>query len=167
MAAEVFPKPPRAFVFNELPERLQGDFDSRGWEAKDEGFGAILYGGRVAVAMRQFYGIDAARYDELLATVRSTNARVRNRTLSGENVEFTFWEADPQVLMVLRRGVRQDAYDVTIALGDREVMDALDMTPPKVQGILERLEGNAVAATPNKPPVKAPTPRTPGPDRSR
>lgn len=164
VATEVFPKQLRSFSFNDLPERLQGDFDARGWEARDEGFGAILYSGRIAAAMRQFYGISAARYEELLQTVSTSNRRVKSRSLTGENVDFTFWEAESQVLMVLRRGVRQDSYDMTIALGDRSVMEALDMTPAKAQGILDRLDGDKAAGTPDKPAVRAPTPRPVTPD---
>ncbi|RYG87831.1 hypothetical protein EON77_01550 [bacterium] len=164
LAQEIFPKPPRAYVFNDLPERLAGDFDARGWESKEEGFGAILYSGRVAMAMRQFYAIDSARYDELLQTVADANRRVKRQTIAGDNVEFTFWEFEPQILMVLRRGVRQGTYDMTVALGDASVMDALDMSPSKARALVDRLktgagEKGAERSPSSAPKVEAPAPR--------
>ena len=161
IAQEVFPKPPKAYVFNDLPERLGGDFDGRGWESRDEGFGAILYSGRVALAMRQFYAIDAARYEELLDTIKTANRRVAPQQMNGENVDFWFWESTPQILMVLRRGVKQGSFDITIALGDASVMDALEMTPAKARSLIDRLASET--KDPTKSSIKASTPRPSAP----
>lgn len=158
LAQEIFPKPPRAYVFNDLPELLAGDFDARGWESKKEGFGAILYSGRIALAMWQFYSINSADYDDLLQRVQDANRRVKWSKITGDNVEFTFWEFEPQILMVLRREVRQGAFDMTIALGDASVMKALDMTPAKAQGTIDRLKAGVAEKAPSAAPkTEAPT----------
>ncbi len=155
----VFPKPDGAYVFNDLPTKLRGVFESRGWENGTEGFGAILYGGRVALAMRQFYAIDGARFDELFDTVRSANRSVRGASASGRNADFWFWIAESQTLMVLRRGVKGNRYDMTIALGDKSLMDSLDMSPAKVAGIVERLKAESSKGASD---AKGPAPRDRG-----
>ena len=153
---EVFPKPEGAYEFNDLPSVLRGSFESTGWEGRNEGFGAILYGGKVALAMRQFYEIDGARFDELFRTLQNANRGVTRTNAEGRNAEFWFWESGSQILMALRRGVKGNRYDLTIALGDKAVMDALEMTPAKANGIIETLR-----ADPNRKDggVGAPTPR--------
>lgn len=139
---EVFPKPEGAYEFNDLPKNLRGTFESTGWENRTEGFGALLYGGRVALAMRQFYEIDGARFNELFRNIRAENREVQSQTLEGRNAEFWFWESDAATLMVLRRGVKGNRYDMTITLGDKSLMNALDMSPAKAQGIVETLRAD-------------------------
>ena len=143
--AEFNPRPPGAFAFSDLPTQLEGTYEARGWETSREAFGVLLYGGRVALAMRGFYGVDAPRFDDLLLNLRRASGRVAPTTLTGPNVDFWFWEDGERMLMLLRRRVRSGRYEVTEALGERNLMLALDMAPGKAKGIVERLESEETA----------------------
>ena len=139
LIAEVFPSPAGAFAFSEPPTRLADTFEARGWESRNEGFGALLYGGKVALAMRQFASSDGARFNELYETLKNTNKGITPREESGKNVSFWFWEEGDHVLMLMRRGLKTDRYEIVEALGERSLMAELEMAPGKAKAILDRL----------------------------
>src|SRR5579871_2715623 len=51
-ALGVFTGPPGAYSRSDLPPAIpSGVYDAQGWQTKDEGFGMILYKGRVGLAL--------------------------------------------------------------------------------------------------------------------
>lgn len=153
--SEIFPLARGAYSFSDAPAMLGEGFEAKGWETSTEGFGAILSAGKVALAMRQFPGVDRTRADDLQAALVRANGDLRPEIISGRNVEFRFWVAGEATLMFLRTAVKADQFDVTEALGDTRLMNALGMSPTKARAMVAELN----SAKPIPPPPLPGSPR--------
>jgi hypothetical protein len=139
-AKKIFLQQRGAYEINELPPELTGaDYRARGWEAPAEGFGAILYKDRVALAMYRIEHVDEDRVQEFVSTYRDYFGKP-NDTVPPELAEMThdrarkvrsrywFWQQGSQRLMISSVTTLADGTNVSIAVGDGNTMDALGMS---------------------------------------
>ena len=148
-ATDLFPPLRGAYTFNDLPSGFGEGFEARGWETRLEGFGIIAYSGRIALAMRQLFEVEKERADDLQRSLERLNQSARREIVPGPNLEYRFWLDGNNILMLLRRTNKPGFFAVTIALGERQVMAALKMTPEAARATIDRLTNPK-----NSPPVK-------------
>ncbi len=127
-ADKAFPMPPGAFPFKEIPAGFQGDYRARGYDTSRDGFGVILYDNRVALAMRREENLTSGEITETFKEYQSAYGDPHDAVL-GARIQYWFWEAEGQRLMLCAVPDSRDSsrIDLTIAVGDHVVMDALRM----------------------------------------
>lgn len=130
-ASRVFPSPQNAFGLKELPPGFGPTFKARGFETREEGLGLILVDDRVAVAIRREENVNGEKVEEV------TKAFVRqfgepDESVTGARIEYRFWNKEDQRLMLCSAPDREDPthYDMTMAVGVSNLMDALRMSYP-------------------------------------
>ena len=131
-----FGQPPGTYEKSELPPSLGEPgrpYEAWGWQTKGEGFGAILFKGRVAAAIYQHERLIATQLDELLRLHEDTFGQPA-KTAIGKYVRYWFWfsggtvDKPEQILMICGTEVGGRKFNVTAAIGIQPVMDALGMT---------------------------------------
>lgn len=127
-AFKIFPKPEGVGLISELPPGFaNSDYRSEIWQTTNEAFGILLYGDRVALAMRR---MDKAVEEDLLekiATYRTEAEGATEQVVAGRYARYWFWERDSSRLMVSALATPSDGYTITIAVGDKRLMDRLGM----------------------------------------
>src|SRR5579862_1469390 len=151
-ALAVFAEPKGSFEGSDLPVSLtQPDgnqaFEARSWQAKDEGFGAILRENRVTVAMDELDEVTQDRVNEILSQYTNefgqphifdkTGASVPS-TLTGTHVSYWFWQDGPapdgQYLMLCATETGPSKFSVTCSIGWMPIMEDLGMAPDVAAG---------------------------------
>lgn len=139
-ALQVFPEPKGSFEVDDTPAGFLRPYGSKEWERAKEGFGTILYGDKIAVAM---YSLDGADVDRLDSTVqRYTNAfpNIKPSMFFGARVKYWFWHQANQTLMISGLLTDRDGVRMTIALGDDMPLAAIGVTETRAQDDLPKVE---------------------------
>lgn len=132
-----FPRPNlmKTAVLHELPNvapGVQDPYTVAGWSMIDgnQGTGALVYQGRIALAMLQLEGLDdKAVQNQVSAYERAFES---GQTVVGPRVRYWFWTSGtPQVLMLCAYQTDRGLQNLTIALGDAALMAVLRMSPDK------------------------------------
>lgn len=126
-AFALFPRPQGAFEFHELPAVLTDPLSAKGWEASQEGFGVILQGGKVVLAMRR---LDRVSKDTVSSTSREYELAFGREPDSSIETGFTtykFWEKGDVRFMLCATQSAESKLVLTVAVGNVKVMDALRM----------------------------------------
>jgi hypothetical protein len=127
-AEKIVPAPPNSFALKELPANFAEPYRARGFETYREGFGLILFGEKVAMAMRREEDLNAeqirlvkSRYIETFGTPTAD--------MSDKEIGYLFWwKGGHRLMIAISPDVAlKDRFDVTQAMGDATVMDALRM----------------------------------------
>lgn len=133
-ALGVFTEPPGSYEKTDLPPSIPNTFEARGWQKKDEGFGMILYKGRVVGALYQLDRATPDRLDELIKFQQDAFG-APTKTLPGKYVRYWFWidgqTEDPstgQILMVCATEAKLGKLSISAAVGWQPIMDALGMS---------------------------------------
>lgn len=130
LAMDLFPKPKTGKVFDmrEPPEVLGKAYKVRGWVSGGEGFGVILLGDQVALAVRTVSGKEASDVDEAADIYMRIHRGIQPVTRAGRNGKYWFFADRRKRLMICGARTRKGDWTVTIALGDFEIMDQLRMS---------------------------------------
>jgi hypothetical protein len=130
-AVTIFAEPPGSYEKSDLPPAIPPTYEARGWHNKDEGFGTILYKGRVAAAVSQLERANEDRLDEILALQRDAYGP-SGKTVAGKYVRYWFWQGPDwgnQSLMVCATEAKPKKLSITLATGTGQIMEALRMAP--------------------------------------
>lgn len=140
---KVFAAPEQSYDQDDLPPSITAPYQAVGWQKQDEGFGMILYEGRIAAAVYQLNRTNSARFADILALHTTAYGEVA-KTIPGRRVRYWFWEDESagQTLMICASEIQPDVFNVTVAIGTNRLMQALGMEPdraPQFQRIAEDL----------------------------
>ncbi len=137
-AAKFYHPPPSAYAVRELPQGFEPPYHAESWtsggplgsESKD--FGVIYYDTKVAMAMFHEMGITATDVNDTEADYEREYGAPQQK-VSGNKMHYWFWD-DPNTnerLMICAVQDRKDPqrFDLTTAVGNELVMDALRMSP--------------------------------------
>lgn len=133
-AEKVFPAPSGSFAVKELPAGFEPPYRARGYESSRDGFAAVLFGERVALAMRREEDVQAASVaalvDRYIAKFGNPDTRV-----DGPLVTYRFWEREGQRLAIYEAPdvEKTERRDVTVAVGTFGVMDAVRLSQKTAQ----------------------------------
>jgi hypothetical protein len=138
-ARMIFADPPGSYEKTDLPPSVTEPYDARGWQTKNEGFGAILYHGRVAAAV---YELAKASEDRVQEWVQAEQDRlgVPSSVISGKHVRYWFWQSGTrqapgdQMVMICATEMPPTRLSLTAAIGTSTIMQALGMTPEAAAG---------------------------------
>ncbi len=134
-ALEVF-RPGRrvkAFELRDLPASLGPEFAPRGWETDSEGFGLVVYGERVAAAVRTVSGRSESEMMDAAEAYGRLYRRLQPVEVAGQTSRYWFFESGNQRLMVCGARTHKGNWTVTLAVGLNPVMDALRMSPARAK----------------------------------
>ena len=157
-AIELFHPPKGSFDFSDLPPRFQTPpYKVKGWDARREGFGVILYQGLIAAAMHQLPKSDLDQLNEIVSEHRRGLSPLVPKHVEGRRAQYWIWSADTQRLVIV--GLQaQNSVKITVALGDTVVMDALGLSENDAVRDAKRVddffETQSASGKVNKPPVK-------------
>jgi hypothetical protein len=124
------------FEYDDLPPKFEPPhYSAKTWEEDHihMGFGEILYDDLLVAAV---YQEDHANQDRVLELVRDHQDQVgdlKDTPILGKHVSYWFWEKDNRRLMICAYETGHDVLKITVAMGDRVVMDALDMSIDKAR----------------------------------
>lgn len=154
-AFDVAPMPPRSFEITQLPSRFARPYSTRGWETANEGFGLISYNGVIVASLYQKRNADPDVLYEILELQEKGLRTIRNELVAGGKIRYWFWET-PAIegggpaknakgepvshrLMVcaLQQGTK---LNITVAMGDTVVLDALGANKAKAHSDTERID---------------------------
>ena len=129
-AQRVFPERRSAFRLRSLPSRFGHGYEAHGWETnEDGGYGVITKDDLVVAAVFHAEDVEDDYAKSLLSAQRSGTGDLEMREVKNGALDWNFWENGAQRLMVLfDRGIK--GTDVTILMGDANVLDALGATRP-------------------------------------
>lgn len=131
-AQKVFPERRLAYGLRSLPERFGSDFSAHGWETNEgQGYGVITYKDLVVAAVYHTEDVENDYAESLFEAQRAgTGALPMQQVVTG-TLTWNFWQGNSgtQRLMVLRDKGKKGT-DVTILMGDANVLDALGATKP-------------------------------------
>lgn len=154
----VFGPPPRAWDFREMPPSLAPPYGARGWETTREGFGVITYNDVVVAAMRQIDDAPPSQLAEILQEHEAALGVARTEFVAGTQVRYWFWEDGPHRLMVSALNRPRGELHVTVAMGDRAVLDILGISPAKATDDSLRVEEIMRERNPAQPPEGSSSP---------
>lgn len=125
---KIYPTPAASTSFKELPPGFQAPYRARGYETQHDGLGVIYYDNEVALAMHHEENLSSTDVDNETRAYTSLFGNPTS-TLSGRQVRYWFWQVDQRRLMICATmdQHQKDRYDLTVAVGDSVVMDALRM----------------------------------------
>lgn len=128
MSEKVFPVPPNAFTVHDLPDRFVPPYRARGFETPREGFATLLYGDKVALAVRRLEDVTSEVWNRIVDGYREQYNSPTAEPSNGQ-VSYWFWSRSGQRLMICVTPdiTHEGKFDVTEALGDIAPMDALRM----------------------------------------
>jgi hypothetical protein len=130
-ARKLFPKGNGAGFTDLHPALDSAKFDAWGWEGKNgKSFGVIMedIGKQVAVAMRTYKDQGQAEVDALIKQYEELldkKAETVPATPPGKSATYYFWEDNLQRLMICAVTNTKGGYNVVVAAGDSQVMDAI------------------------------------------
>lgn len=131
---EIFPKPDGATEIRQRPPEFTEEYLSRGWETEDEAVGWVSYSGQVVLILHTLHSLEEAdlkkdhveRYTRYFSGIEPT-------VIQGKSARFWFWQDGSHRFMICAGKSRRGGIDVTLAIGDTAVMDALRMMPSKAE----------------------------------
>ena len=155
-AAKFYHAPASAYAIRELPQGFEAPYHAESWtstsatiQAKD--FGVIYYDTKIALAMFHETGITAT---DVNSTEVDYQHEYGNPTenIAGNKVHYSFWE-DPitnERLMICAVQDRKDPerFDLTTAVGNELVMDALRMSSSAANDDKQAVEKGPVLPEP-------------------
>lgn len=126
-ALRIFPEDKSAFHLADMPPGWKDDsYRCVGWDTASTGFGAIVYNDRIALALYHEDRITEDRLKEILDTY-DRGLSMPATLVTGSRVRYWFWEQEPHRLMICAVQVPGDGLNVSIALGDIQIMDLFRM----------------------------------------
>lgn len=129
---KVFPAPSTSYGVRDLPPGFHPPYRARGYETVRDGFGALYYGDRVAVAMRTDEDVTADQVQVIVDRYKASFGEPKSEFVS-DKVSYWFWYRDARaqrlMVCVAKDTVRPNRLDLTQAVGDALVMTALRMSP--------------------------------------
>ena len=128
-AFKVFDAEKGASRVSELPSGWRDPlYSCAGWDAGTSGFATILFDERVALGLYFEDEATEARLQEILETYeRMLEVPL---VITGSRVRYWFWEQEPHRLMICAVQVPGNQHvNITISLGDTQLMDVLGMSP--------------------------------------
>ncbi len=130
-ATRVFPSPHGMVGPKELPPGFGQEFRARGFESREEGLGLILMDNRVALALRRLENRAFPEVQDLVAEFKVSFGEAQE-SVAGARIEYRFWEIEDQRLMLCTAPDKNDPtrFDITMAVGPINLMDALRMSYP-------------------------------------
>lgn len=149
-ALAVFPRPPGAFEFAELPPGFAEGYAARGWEDLQGGFGLLTRDGRVVLAVRTWNNIS----DEMIADTKDEYAREIGRRIKPIDFGtaksgYRFWRDSLTQLMICWSPDVRGRSALTVALGDARIMAPLRMDPRNAAQDLARADSLLAQLSPN------------------
>lgn len=130
-AMRIFPEEKNSFKLADMPPGWKDDaYKCTGWDTSNLGFGIITYNDRMAFALYHEDRTKEERLQEILDTytklIPSSPTPIR-----GSRVRYWYWEDGPQRLMIcaVSSPIPNEGVNVTIALGDAEIMNLFRMNP--------------------------------------
>lgn len=119
---------------SQVPPALGAGYTAHAFENSSEGFGALYYGGKLALAMHRSLSIPNTEVERIqdFYAYRFRRRSDDQHTISDDKIRYWFWN-DKNVRLVLVAVAKgnTDRYDLTEAIGDYNVMDALRLSPTK------------------------------------
>ncbi len=138
-ALKVFPTPKSAYLFSDLPPSLSKNYEAKGWEtAGGEGYGVILYGGNVVAAMYQVNGQPESMLEQL-RSLQEQGMGTAQYKIDKRPVQFWFWHDGSQTLMLSSYDKGEGRLNITLAMGDNNVLDAIGVSEKKADLDANRL----------------------------
>lgn len=164
-ASKVFPERAGAYELRQLPARFGKEFESHGWETNaGEGYGVITYRDNVVAAIYHVGDIEESRAREIVTAQRNGTGPIAPRTFADTKLEYTFWEDHNQRLMTLLEKTEK-GFNVTIAMGDQAVLDAIGASPRAALALVGRIDEPGTRSTPGtaSPPASTGNPASGNP----
>lgn len=133
-ALEVFTPPPRAYAVTTLPGNWSSTgLKASGWEAVDDGFGVVVKGGKVALALLKLERTNSRLYDQIASNFRdelgpATKKIIQNPSAT-ETVSYQFWKQGVHLLMLEGDFGKGGRGTIAMSVGHQDLMAALRMTP--------------------------------------
>lgn len=158
----VFPRPKKAaFEIQELPKPLsQDDLQPVGWESSNRGYGAIRNGRRLVLAMIWQSKVTQDEASKIKNDYYLQNETLPSMVISENGSTYTFWESNQIRMMLLVQKTGSDAFNVTVALGQSDLMTAIRASVDQAQSDLAGLSPSG-----GVPKIKI-VPAVPAPIRS-
>lgn len=158
----VFPRPKKAaFEIQELPKPLnQDDLQPVGWESSTRGYGAIRNGRRIVLAMIWQSKLTQEDASKIKNEYYSLNSSLPAEVVTENGSTYTFWENNQIRMMLLVQKTGSDSFNVTVSLGQADLMTAIRASVNQAQNDLAGLSPAG-----GIPPVKI-IPATPVAPRS-
>ena len=145
--------------YNDLPAKFGSPYRARTWETAKTGFGEILYNDTLVAAV---YHMDHATIEQV-QDMKIVHQDQLDGVLpdfkceDGLSVNYWIWTREKQRLVICayRKNEKDPAgFQLTVAMGDDIVMDALDMSPDALRVIASKVESaNNPDAFPVSPKV--------------
>ncbi|HVL38764.1 MAG TPA: hypothetical protein VM328_05175 [Fimbriimonadaceae bacterium] len=147
----LFPASSGARTVNELPAAIGSPYRVKGWEDKAGGFAAILYDGRVALAMRK----TTTDESDLERTLEAYAKDLGPALVVGappSRVDYWFWEEEGHRLMLNVLRTRDGATMLTEAVGTQAIMNSIgaDATSARRQRAQAEAEVRKQIGAPHK-----------------
>ena len=156
-ALNVYLKPRGAYDLTEVPTPLANQpsnpYGVAGWESyKGEGYGLILYNAKVVVAMYQVEGTQESTVDKYVDDERSKMPAIEPVEFGGEKLHYWFWrdKDKTQSLMICRLDAGKGSNNLTVAMGDDNVLRALGVSEAAARANAPRIDRTS------RPPVLPP-----------
>ncbi len=142
---EMFPRPNKsAFAIRELPKPLSGDgLLPIGWETPNKGFGAIRDGNKLVLAMIWESKVSHSEAAKISAEYDRYNQQLSSQVVAANGSHYTFWENNSIRMMLYVQKKGEDAYNVTLTLGQIDLMNAIRASAQQAQNDLASLYPNS------------------------
>jgi len=144
------------FESDDLPPTFQPPlYSARTWEEDTlhMGFGEILYNRELVAAIYEEDKANQQRLNELVNDHQDQVGSLQPRTLTGKHVSYWFWDKDDRRLMICGYFTGHDVVKITVAVGDRRVMDGLDMSVEKATKDEYQIDRSFTIQRPTPAPV--------------
>lgn len=160
-ARDLFPEPAKgAYPMHELPPGFGSRFTAEGWETnRGEGFGVIAYQNQVVAALYHTTGVDEERVKEIEALHRTSTADIYPLTITGKSIRYWFWttnDSKQRLMICAYANPRHKGFDLTLAMGDSQALNALGAAPSIAQRDQARLDNGIPAVIKEEKPELAP-----------
>ena len=139
-------KDPKVFgsEFNDLPGKFEYPYRARSWETAKFGFGEILHNGVLVAAMFHEDHLPQSRVDEIVQAHKDQMDGLLPDLITGKRVTYWFWRIDHQVLMICAYQKDQKGFQLTAAMGDEVVLDALGISPAQANTDVARIDAPVI-----------------------
>lgn len=141
-AFAIFAQPPNSYQKTDLPESIEAPYEANCWQSNDEGFGTILYEGKVVTATDILDKKSEERLQQNLKQYTDAfgapqyfdeHNRPTPGFLDGKYVRYWFWQSGQDntgdLLMICATEGKPGKLSITTAVGWEPAMEALRMTP--------------------------------------
>jgi hypothetical protein len=124
-----FEAPERSRELRDVPPGFEAKYRSRGWETASEGFGVLIYGDSIALAMRYYEHVQDEFFDELLDRYMRWFPKLAPVSSAARVARYWFVQSGNDRLMICAARTPAGELTATIVVGHVAVMDALRMSP--------------------------------------